>query len=318
VRLVLVIPAHGVRAEQRVALRESGIEVGGAADCDGIVDDVSVGTARVRIEKRADAWIVVDTDGRGVCSLGGVPLRPRQPRVLRPPHALRMGTLDLCVVLDAESDDASTCEVAFRAAALVEQVAPVRPRIRVVEGARMGETMELSHAATFRIGRAPSCELSLESAGVSREHCAVEWDGARVLVRDLGSAWGTLLGAHRLVPHQQALWEPWRMLRVVDTVFALEVAVAGTSERLLAAATSLTWQAVAPVTLRLPVPPLVAVASPEATTAPPPPSLPVAPPATPRVERIEPRRLDWVHVAVIVALTLGLATVIAMVVMFFA
>jgi hypothetical protein len=235
VRLVLVIPpSESVPQEQRISLREEGLDIGGAADCDAVVDDPSVGTARVRLERRGQDWIVLDREGRGSCSVGGVPLRAREPRVVRPPHTIRLGGVELQLVLDpADSHGGATREVALRAAAFVAEVAPVRPRVRVVEGPHMGEILELAHGTTYRVGRGKSCDLFLESDDASREHFAIEQVPGRVIVRDLGSARGTFLGRSRLEPQRGAVWEPSRMLRAADAVLSLEVATSNAQERLL-------------------------------------------------------------------------------------
>lgn len=234
-RLVLTIPPYGNHADaQWIPLREAGIDVGGASDCDAIVDHPSVGTARVRIERQGEHWVVIDRDGRGVCSVGGVPLRAREPRIVRPPHGLRLGDLELALAFDPlDSRDGATRDVVLRAAAFVAEVAPNRPRIRVVEGPRMGETLDLAHARPYRVGRGESCDLFLDAEDASREHFSIECEGDRVVVRDLGSPRGTYLGKSRLVPNRGAVWDVSRMLRAADTVFSLEVAAQGTPERLL-------------------------------------------------------------------------------------
>lgn len=235
-RLVLVIPPAGRHAkEQRIALRDEAVEIGGASDCDAVLDHPSVGTSRVRLEKSGEHWVAIDRDGRGVCSVGGVPLRPREPRIVRPPHQLRLGNVAIDLVLDVEahSHDGSTREVALRAAAFVVEIAPGRPRVRVVEGPRMGETLELAHARSYRVGRGKSCDLFLDAEDASREHFSVECEGERVVVRDLGSPRGTYLGRSRLATNRRAVWDPTRMLRAADSVFSLEVATQSSPERLL-------------------------------------------------------------------------------------
>lgn len=234
-RLVLIIPPHGNHAEaQWIPLREASIDVGGASDCDAIIDHPSVGTARVRLERRDDDWVVIDREGRGVCSVGGVPLRAREPRIVRPPNALRLGDIELALALDPiDSRDGATRDVALRAAAFVAEIAPGRPRVRVVEGPRIGETLELAHARLYRVGRGKSCDLFLDADDASRGHFSIECEGGRVVVRDLGSPRGTYLGRSRLAPNRGAVWDATHMLRAADTVFSLEVATHGSSDRLL-------------------------------------------------------------------------------------
>jgi hypothetical protein len=235
-RLVLVIPPAGRHAtERRIALREEPIDIGGAADCDAVIDHPSVGTARVRLEPRGEDWFVIDREGKSVCSVGGIALRPREPRIVRPPHVLRLGDVELVLAFDpVDSHGGETREVALRASAFVVEMAPHRPRVRVVEGPRMGETLDLNHAGPYRVGRGKSCDLFLDAEDASREHFSLEVRGDQVVVRDLGSPRGTYVGKNRLEPNREAVWDPTRMLRAADTVFALEVATRGNLERLLA------------------------------------------------------------------------------------
>ncbi len=237
-RLVLLIPPGVTSApERRIPLREEGLDIGGAADCDAVIDHPSVGTARVRLERHGEHWVAIDREGRGMCSVGGVPLNARQPRIVRPPHQLRLGDLDLDLAFDttaSESQSGSTREVALRAAGFVAEVAPAQPRVRVVEGPHMGDVLELTHAGPFRAGRAKSCDLFLESDEASREHFTIERQAGRILVKDLGSARGTFVGRSRLEAHRGAVWDPGRMVRAADAVFSLEVATEGAAERLLA------------------------------------------------------------------------------------
>jgi hypothetical protein len=228
-RLVLTVPPLGRNDQPRhVTLRDEGIEVGGASDCDAIVEHASVGTARVRIERRGAHWVVVDRDGRGACAVGGVPLRARVPRLVGPPYGLRLGEVELPLGRapgeEGEEAVAGPGDATREAADGAPEAAPGLPRVRVVEGPRLGDTLELTHAGPYRIGRGESCDLFLDADEASREHVSIERDGDRVVVRDLGSQRGTYLGAVRLVPNRSAVWDPARMLRAAEGVFALEVA----------------------------------------------------------------------------------------------
>ncbi len=327
-RLVLTIPPYGNHADaQWIPLREAGIDVGGASDCDAIVDHPSVGTARVRIERQGEHWVVIDRDGRGVCSVGGVALRAREPRIVRPPHGLRLGDLELALAFDPlDSQDGATRDVVLRAAAFVAEVAPNRPRIRVVEGPRMGETLDLAHARPYRVGRGESCDLFLDAEDASREHFSIECEGDRVVVRDLGSPRGTYLGRSRLAPNRGAVWDPARMVRAADTVFSLEVATQDSAQRLLEPLERVPDEAPPPaeaaseehVPPPAPETPSDDPAAVEAATA------SAAPATSPIVESAiglpqEPMRKasrDPTFVIVVLALVLGIAGVAALVALF--
>ena len=48
------------------------------------------------------------------------------------------------------------------------------------------------------IGRDAHCDIRITSSSVSREHCAVEWQGRSLVLRDLGSTGGTYADGSRL------------------------------------------------------------------------------------------------------------------------
>jgi pSer/pThr/pTyr-binding forkhead associated (FHA) protein len=49
------------------------------------------------------------------------------------------------------------------------------------------------------LGRSPDCSMQLPSAGASRRHATVSWQGERVVLRDLGSTNGTYLNGELVV-----------------------------------------------------------------------------------------------------------------------
>jgi pSer/pThr/pTyr-binding forkhead associated (FHA) protein len=48
------------------------------------------------------------------------------------------------------------------------------------------------------IGRDAHCDIRIAASSVSREHCAVEWQGRSLVLRDLGSTGGTYANGNRL------------------------------------------------------------------------------------------------------------------------
>ncbi len=51
------------------------------------------------------------------------------------------------------------------------------------------------------LGRAPECDIVLDSTQVSRRHATFKLEGASWAVRDLGSSNGTFLNGERLEPN---------------------------------------------------------------------------------------------------------------------
>ena len=69
------------------------------------------------------------------------------------------------------------------------------------------------------IGRSPQADITLSDEKVSRLHCGVSREGARVIVRDLKSKNGTYLNGERV---DSANLQPGDILRVGSTFFTVE------------------------------------------------------------------------------------------------
>jgi pSer/pThr/pTyr-binding forkhead associated (FHA) protein len=48
------------------------------------------------------------------------------------------------------------------------------------------------------VGRAPECDLRIETRRISRHHCVLAWVGDGLLIRDLGSTNGVLVNGRRV------------------------------------------------------------------------------------------------------------------------
>ncbi|HLP22718.1 MAG TPA: DUF3662 and FHA domain-containing protein [Microbacteriaceae bacterium] len=64
------------------------------------------------------------------------------------------------------------------------------------------------------IGRGSDADLTIDDSGASRKHAAVEWDGHRARVRDLGSTNGTQLDG---IPVSEAVLEPESVITIGRT-----------------------------------------------------------------------------------------------------
>ena len=70
------------------------------------------------------------------------------------------------------------------------------PRLRIRSGERAGSILQLRYPET-RFGRAAECDYRFdEESGVSRLHCAIQAEGGRFRIRDLGSTNGTLVNGN--------------------------------------------------------------------------------------------------------------------------
>lgn len=70
-------------------------------------------------------------------------------------------------------------------------------KLRVIGGTHAGKEIRLA-TATFRIGRDPDCQLRAGSDLISRHHCEIHVEDARLMVRDLGSVNGTLVNGVKI------------------------------------------------------------------------------------------------------------------------
>lgn len=71
---------------------------------------------------------------------------------------------------------------------------PRAPYLVVLSGDHEGRVIKLPDQGTFVIGRAETCDFSLEDDGISRQHARIVASGGKVHVEDLGSRNGTFIG----------------------------------------------------------------------------------------------------------------------------
>jgi pSer/pThr/pTyr-binding forkhead associated (FHA) protein len=69
--------------------------------------------------------------------------------------------------------------------------------LKVIEGAKAGSKVAVKKDR-FLIGRSPKCHLSAGSTAISRQHCAIMRDDAKVTIKDLGSRNGTLVNGKKI------------------------------------------------------------------------------------------------------------------------
>lgn len=84
----------------------------------------------------------------------------------------------------------------------------------VVNGVRGGTLFPLPTAKVTRVGRLPTCDISIPDAWVSSEHATFEWREGKCTIRDLGSSNGTFLDDVRI---ENAVLEPGAKLRFGKT-----------------------------------------------------------------------------------------------------
>ncbi|MBX3471036.1 MAG: protein kinase [Planctomycetes bacterium] len=87
--------------------------------------------------------------------------------------------------------------------------APPAPRppvgtavLQVIDGADKGRTYQITRAAPFTIGRAPTCSVSLNDPGVSGQHAQIAFEGPSLVVQDTGSRNGVFVNNQKIQRHQ--------------------------------------------------------------------------------------------------------------------
>jgi pSer/pThr/pTyr-binding forkhead associated (FHA) protein len=153
-----------------------------------------------RISRDGSGWIVEDVGSTNGTWVDGARLGAGERRPLPPGAELRLATVRLR--FDGEGSAAPDSEgTATIARRLVDDLfgdAGGAPTVRVLRGAPAAELSLVVPGRTYVAGRAEGCSLRLSVEEVSREHAAFVRGAEGVVVRDLGSKNGVLVGAVRV------------------------------------------------------------------------------------------------------------------------
>jgi len=207
----LVVASTG----ETVPVHSSPIAIGSAAQCPIRLAEA----APVHVEITPSRMLVAHAP----CTIGGVPIRAGEERLLATPCAIEIGAI---VVRVEEPDPDSAISIPTRQMALAIAALPATvPLVVVVQGPHMGEQAAVPASTALVAGRDEGCGLRLSRDGaVSRRHVEILLRGSEVVVRDLHATQGTFLGTGRLEPARFARWPEATMLRVSErTVLALRL-----------------------------------------------------------------------------------------------
>src|SRR5438093_5254451 len=91
----------------------------------------------------------------------------------------------------------------------------MNPKLAAVAGPRKGNVIPLGEER-LSVGRDTSNQICLASMWVSRRHCIIERQGARVTIADLGSHNGTFVNG---VPIKERVLADGDQVRIGDSVF---------------------------------------------------------------------------------------------------
>jgi pSer/pThr/pTyr-binding forkhead associated (FHA) protein len=157
--------------------------------------------ARVSRSEPDAGWVVEDTGSTNGTWLDGVRLAPGERRALAPGAELRLATVR--VRFEGEGPAAPGSEgTATVARRLVDDLfgdAAGAPTVRVLRGAPPASLTLAVPGRAYVAGRAEGCSLCLPVEEVSREHAAFVRGAEGVVVRDLGSKNGVVVGGVRVV-----------------------------------------------------------------------------------------------------------------------
>jgi pSer/pThr/pTyr-binding forkhead associated (FHA) protein len=157
--------------------------------------------ARLTREAADGEWALEDLGSTNGTWLDGRRLAPGERRAVAPGTELGLGTLRLRFEgpSSAAPSAAGTATIARR---LVDDLfgdAPESaPTVRVVAGAPATALRLATEGRAYVVGRADTCALALPSDAVSREHASFVRRQESVVVRDLGSKNGVLVGGARI------------------------------------------------------------------------------------------------------------------------
>ena len=235
-RVMLVADIEGT--SQSIALTSTRVWIGRGEACDLRLEHASVDPRHASVRPWEREWVLVDHGSRGGSSVGDVPLLNGIHRVIRRGDRIRVGQLAL-ELRDEETAPPLPTNVTREIAMHVLRGAlrghhhPEVMSVRVTEGPSTSLSMGMpEEGRPYVIGRATESDLSLADADVSRAHAEVVRRGASVFIRDLGSSGGTRLGVELLTPHHEIQWPRGTMLRVGQSVLALDLPLDMVIERL--------------------------------------------------------------------------------------
>jgi len=209
------------------------VVIGRGDGCDVRLPDPSVSHRHASLRLSGATWNLIDEGSSNGTYTGGVALLPRTPRAVRSGDKIRLGRVWIELSMEAAPPTLdlgmATRDVAMAlvASALSKLEGDTTPTLRVVEGHDVGQTLRIdTESRALVIGRGESCDLPLGDPDVSREHVSVTRKGSTIIVRDLGSHNGVLLGEQTLTPQRDTAWRSPTLLRLGRTVLALDEPVA--------------------------------------------------------------------------------------------
>jgi pSer/pThr/pTyr-binding forkhead associated (FHA) protein len=180
-----------------------GIRIGRGPDVELPLPFAALAPVHARIFRDGARWMIEDLGGAGGTWLGAQRLQPGAPSALA--AGAELAVAGVALVFDGEAAPApradGTATIARRLVADLLAAAPegAAPALSVVSGPEAGRRLALRESdRPYLVGRGVACDLALDSDEVSREHAAFVWTVEGVVVRDLGSKNGVVVGGARV------------------------------------------------------------------------------------------------------------------------
>lgn len=202
-----LIVIAGAGKGERIPLGNEQIIVGTRADCTVVLSDILASPLHCAISKNGDELVATDLGSESGTFINGE--RITRGKALKPGDLIAIGIHVLEARLIGGVTSAAKGSTMFTT---LSALAGEGPQPRFVLESRVVK------AARIVIGRAPSCDVTIDHPSVSREHCVIEWSSG-FAIRDSSSA-GTYVDDKRVVQQQLP---PSSVLRIIDTLFRVAI-----------------------------------------------------------------------------------------------
>jgi pSer/pThr/pTyr-binding forkhead associated (FHA) protein len=201
--------------------------VGRARSCDVCLPDMAVSTHHAEIRLQGTDYAVSDLGSLNGTTVNGRPLVAHRPRVLRNGDLVQVPRFEIRFRLGVSAGPAERRDESLRQARELMGVilsrtgkeSAVRALV-ALSGPGRASRFELPlPPARVLVGRASTCGIQLDDPDVSREHAEIVIGTEGVLVRDLKSRNGVIMGGERV---DAALLEAGSSFLIGGTTLALE------------------------------------------------------------------------------------------------